>query len=192
MRNYCAVTNQGNPCTALQVFPHSDMLGPVEFDMKGDLQKSVVNPITLNTMTPHSVGFGDNAFIPSFSGKIPSTLGSSSREKCRGESISSDARSFVYWRTERGGAVSGAPPARNMPQRHASFLSNLKKRIQQDRLQVVLASNAALVILCWDIGQGILRKQKCVPLPGIGPIEQLCKDPSVFDFFLDHGPAPGS
>ena len=53
-----------------------------------------------------------------------------------------------------------APLARTMPQSYASFLSNLKKRIQQDRLRVVLASNAALVNLYWDIGQGILRKQK--------------------------------
>ncbi|MCB9772163.1 MAG: DUF1016 domain-containing protein [Candidatus Omnitrophica bacterium] len=43
---------------------------------------------------------------------------------------------------------------------YAVFLSNLKKRIQQDRLRVVLASNAALVNLYWDIGQGIIKKQE--------------------------------
>src|SRR5258708_2684465 len=53
-----------------------------------------------------------------------------------------------------------APLSQTMPQSYASFLSNLKKRIQQDRLRVVLASNAALMILYWDIGKGILRKQK--------------------------------
>ncbi len=53
-----------------------------------------------------------------------------------------------------------APLIRTMPENYAQFLSNLKKRIQQDRLRVVLASNAALVSLYWDIGQGILKKQK--------------------------------
>ena len=43
---------------------------------------------------------------------------------------------------------------------YAVFLSNLKKRIQQDRLRVVLASNVALVNLYWDIGQGIIKKQE--------------------------------
>ena len=46
------------------------------------------------------------------------------------------------------------------PKNYASFLSDLKKRIQQERLRVVLASNSALVMMYWDIGQGILRKQK--------------------------------
>ncbi len=53
-----------------------------------------------------------------------------------------------------------APSVRTMPQSYVQFLSNLKKRIQQDRLRVILASNATLVILYWDIGQGILKKQK--------------------------------
>lgn len=47
-----------------------------------------------------------------------------------------------------------------MPVGYASFLSVLKKRIKEERLRVVMASNAALVNLYWDIGSGILKKQK--------------------------------
>ena len=47
-----------------------------------------------------------------------------------------------------------------MPKSYISFLSGLKKRIQEERLRVVLASNSALVNLYWDIGSGILKKQK--------------------------------
>lgn len=46
-----------------------------------------------------------------------------------------------------------------MPKNYGLFLSDLKKRIQQERLRVVLASNAALVNLYWHIGSGILTKQ---------------------------------
>ena len=47
-----------------------------------------------------------------------------------------------------------------MPAGYASFLSVLKKRIKEERLRVVMASNAALVNLYWDISSGILKKQK--------------------------------
>ncbi len=53
-----------------------------------------------------------------------------------------------------------APLLKEMPKSYASFLSNLKKMIQQERLRVVLSSNAALVNLYWDIGHGILKKQE--------------------------------
>jgi hypothetical protein len=36
----------------------------------------------------------------------------------------------------------------------------LKSTIAQTRLKVVLASNVAMVLLYWDIGQRILLKQK--------------------------------
>ncbi|MEK6564182.1 MAG: PDDEXK nuclease domain-containing protein [Candidatus Omnitrophota bacterium] len=40
------------------------------------------------------------------------------------------------------------------------FLAELKRKIKNERLRVVLASNAALVSLYWDIGKSILEKQK--------------------------------
>lgn len=52
-----------------------------------------------------------------------------------------------------------APLTTGMPRDYASFLRNLKERIRQDRLRVVLASNATLIILYWDIGREILKKQ---------------------------------
>ena len=52
-----------------------------------------------------------------------------------------------------------APLSSLMPNNYHAFLSDLKKRIRNERLRVVLSSNAALVMLYWDIGQSILRKQ---------------------------------
>ncbi len=47
-----------------------------------------------------------------------------------------------------------------LPKSYGVFLSDLKKRIVQERLKVVLSTNAALVMMYWDIGQAILNKQK--------------------------------
>ncbi len=46
-----------------------------------------------------------------------------------------------------------------MPDNYFVFLGNIKKRIQQERLKAVLSANAALVMMYWDIGNDILRKQ---------------------------------
>ena len=53
-----------------------------------------------------------------------------------------------------------APSASKLSKSYALLLSNLKTRIRQERLRVVLASNAALVNLYWDIGKSILKKQQ--------------------------------
>ena len=53
-----------------------------------------------------------------------------------------------------------APLQSTMPKSYAAFLSALKERIQQERLRVVLASNSALVMMYWGIGQDILKKQQ--------------------------------
>ena len=49
--------------------------------------------------------------------------------------------------------------ASSLPESYAQLLSSLKTRIRQERLRVVLASNAALVNLYWSIGKSILKKQ---------------------------------
>ena len=60
----------------------------------------------------------------------------------------------------KSGVLFPVPPRRaGLPKDYAAFLSGLKKRIQQERLRVVLASNAALVNLYWHVGEGILKKQ---------------------------------
>lgn len=51
------------------------------------------------------------------------------------------------------------PPASDAPPDYAAWLADLKARIQQQRLHVVLASNAVMVLLYWDIGRSILDKQ---------------------------------
>jgi len=52
-----------------------------------------------------------------------------------------------------------APITEKMPKDYHALLTELKQRIKSERLRVVLASNAALIMLYWDIGQSILTKQ---------------------------------
>jgi len=52
-----------------------------------------------------------------------------------------------------------APSTLELPEDYPAWLADLKQRIQHERLRVILASNAAMVLLYWDIGQGILEKQ---------------------------------
>ncbi len=42
---------------------------------------------------------------------------------------------------------------------YAATLRELKERVSQERLRVVLAANSAMVLLYWDIGDVILRRQ---------------------------------
>jgi len=51
------------------------------------------------------------------------------------------------------------PPATDAPPDYAAWLADLKARIRQERLRVVLASNTVMVLLYWDIGRSILDKQ---------------------------------
>ena len=51
------------------------------------------------------------------------------------------------------------PPAGEAPADYAVWLADLKARIRQERLRVVLAGNAVMVLLYWDIGHSILDKQ---------------------------------
>lgn len=53
-----------------------------------------------------------------------------------------------------------APPTVELPEDYPAWLAELKHRIQSERLRIVSASNAAMVLLYWDIGQRILEKQR--------------------------------
>jgi predicted nuclease of restriction endonuclease-like (RecB) superfamily len=53
-----------------------------------------------------------------------------------------------------------APPKVELPSDYSDWLVDLKQRIQTERLRVVLASNAAMLLLYWDIGRRILEKQE--------------------------------
>jgi predicted nuclease of restriction endonuclease-like (RecB) superfamily len=46
-----------------------------------------------------------------------------------------------------------------VPRDDADALGAIKRRIQEERLRVVLTANAALVLLYWDIGRMILERQ---------------------------------
>ncbi len=73
--------------------------------------------------------------------------------------ILASATRFTRGRT-RGDAHFPAAPARaNVPSNYGTLLADLKQRIAQQRLRVVLASNAALLELYADIGQAILARQ---------------------------------
>jgi len=47
-----------------------------------------------------------------------------------------------------------------MPHDYVLMLEELKTRIQEERLRVVLSANAAMVLLYWDIGRVILDRQQ--------------------------------
>jgi predicted nuclease of restriction endonuclease-like (RecB) superfamily len=53
------------------------------------------------------------------------------------------------------------PPARGgLPRSYAVLLSEIKERIRTARLRMVMAANASMVLLYWDIGRLILDRQE--------------------------------
>ncbi len=65
----------------------------------------------------------------------------------------------VFGRTREASSFSVPPAAHDMPHDYALMLEELKTRIQEERLRVVLSANAAMVLLYWDIGRVILDRQ---------------------------------
>lgn len=64
-------------------------------------------------------------------------------------------------RTRAGGvSFPAAPSHADLPHGYAKTLGEIKRRIQQERLRVVLAANSAMVLLYWDIGRVILDRQE--------------------------------
>lgn len=51
------------------------------------------------------------------------------------------------------------PPRSEIGQSYGQLLEELKQRIAAERVRVVLAANSAMVLLYWDIGQTILKRQ---------------------------------
>src|ERR1700758_490647 len=51
------------------------------------------------------------------------------------------------------------PPAAGLPLEYATTLREIKKRVSSARISAVLAANAAMVRLYWDIGRIILGRQ---------------------------------
>lgn len=68
-----------------------------------------------------------------------------------------------------------APPRAGLPSDYGAVLDEIKRRIQQERLRVVMAANSAMVLLYWDIGQLILQRQDHAGW-GARVIDRLAKD----------------
>ncbi len=62
-------------------------------------------------------------------------------------------------RTDRSAMFPATPSTVEMPADYADWLAGIKTRIHGERLRIVLASNAAMVLLYWEIGQSIIGKQ---------------------------------
>jgi predicted nuclease of restriction endonuclease-like (RecB) superfamily len=53
-----------------------------------------------------------------------------------------------------------APSRVGLPDSYANVLGEIKRRIQTERLRVVMSANSAMVMLYWDIGRLILERQE--------------------------------
>lgn len=62
-------------------------------------------------------------------------------------------------RQREGASFPAAPSSGLLPPDYATAFAEIKERIRKERLRVVLAANARLVLLYWDIGQAILDRQ---------------------------------
>ncbi len=79
-------------------------------------------------------------------------------------------------RTHPGGASFPVASSRaELPRGYAKTLGEIKRRIQQERLRVVLSANAAMILLYWDIGRMILARQESAGW-GAKVIDRLAAD----------------
>lgn len=62
-------------------------------------------------------------------------------------------------RAREEAAFPASPPRSELPRDYADALRAIKRRVREERLRVVLAANAAMVLLYWDIGRMILERQ---------------------------------
>jgi predicted nuclease of restriction endonuclease-like (RecB) superfamily len=70
-----------------------------------------------------------------------------------------DARKVRGRSREDQAAFPVAPARSELPKDYAAVLAEIKDRVRQERLRVVLAANSAMVLLYWDIGRVILDRQ---------------------------------
>lgn len=73
---------------------------------------------------------------------------------------SSTAERKTRGRTREDASFPVAPSRSVLPDGYAAVLGEIKKRIQTERLRVVMAANSAMVLLYWDIGRLILERQE--------------------------------
>lgn len=61
-------------------------------------------------------------------------------------------------KVDRSAMFPVAPTIVDLPADYFDWLTELKQRIVSERLRAILASNSAMVLLYWDIGNRILDK----------------------------------
>jgi predicted nuclease of restriction endonuclease-like (RecB) superfamily len=76
---------------------------------------------------------------------------------------------------QREEALFPVAPYAGLPSDYRAVLDEIKQRIRQERLRVVMAANSAMVLLYWDIGQLILQRQDQAGW-GAKIIDRLAKD----------------
>lgn len=86
-------------------------------------------------------------------------------DKTRAKSRAVRAKEDVTRRTRgrahpAGASFPVAPPRSELPRGYAQTLGEIKQRIKQERLRVVMSANSAMVLLYWDIGRLILQRQQ--------------------------------
>ncbi|MEE3717003.1 PDDEXK nuclease domain-containing protein [Tumidithrix elongata RA019] len=59
-----------------------------------------------------------------------------------------------------GASLPIAPSKLELPEQYAELFLEIKTKVSSSRLRVVMSANSALVMLYWEIGQSILRRQK--------------------------------
>lgn len=105
-------------------------------------------------------------------------VGAVRRRSAQGKKVRSGARSLprrVLGRSREGAAIPVAPPRSHLPDEYLRFLSSLKTRIERERVRVITAANAAMVLLYWDLGKAILDRQSELGW-GARVIDRLAKD----------------
>ena len=69
-------------------------------------------------------------------------------------------RRRVRGRARDAAAFPVAPPRSELPRDYGDILREIKGRIREERLRVVMTANSAMVLLYWDIGRLILNRQE--------------------------------
>lgn len=64
-----------------------------------------------------------------------------------------------HGKEKKGVIIPATPPLLDMPNNYVELLEEIKSKIQQSRLKTVLSVNTALILLYWEIGCDILKRQ---------------------------------
>lgn len=68
---------------------------------------------------------------------------------------------FSFWsRSRKISSAMVAPSLSEMNDSYLEFIEKIKKEIQKQRVSVVMNANTSMIILYWNIGRAILKKQQ--------------------------------